>query len=83
MNSGLTVTLDWDTVDAVIEKYLIDSHTSITQQIKILKAKRKRKDYEQEDLENFENVLNGINIMGEWCVFDFQKKVKKHAKQQL
>lgn len=81
MSDGLTVTIDWDTVDAIIENYLIDSHTSITQHIKRLKSKRKREDFEQEDLENFENVLNGINIMGEWCVFDFKKKVKKHAKQ--
>jgi hypothetical protein len=83
MSGGLKILMDWDTVDAVIETYLLDSHFSLTQQIKIIKSKKKPKDFELEDLETFERALEGVEKMGEWCVFDFNKKAKKYAKQQL
>jgi hypothetical protein len=80
MINGLTITVDWDTADAIMEAHLLDTYHSLTDNIKILKSKKKLKDFEKEDLENFKNVLEGIEIVGNWYVFDFDKKKRKKKK---
>lgn len=80
MINGLAITVDWDTADAIMEAHLLDTYHSLTDNIKILKSKKKLKDFEKEDLENFKNVLEGIEIVGNWYVFDFDKKKRKKKK---
>lgn len=77
MKQGLTILVDWDTADAIMEAHLLDTYHSLTDLVKKLKAKKKLKDWEKEDLEQFKRILGGIEIVGEWYVFDFNKKVKK------
>lgn len=74
---GLTITVDWDTADAIMEAHLLDTYWSLTDDIKKLKAKKNLKDWEKEDLEQFKRVLSGIELVAEWYIFDFRKKVKK------
>ena len=80
MINGLTITVDWDTADAIMEAHLLDTYHSLNDNIKILKSKKKLKDFEKEDLENFKNVLEGIEIVGNWYVYDFDKKKRKKKK---
>ena len=53
MIQGLTITVDWDTADAIMEAHLLDTYHSLTDNIKVLKSRKKLKDFEQEDLEQF------------------------------
>jgi len=80
MIQGLTITVDWDTADAIMEAHLLDTYHSLTDNIKVLKSKKKLKDFEQEDLEQFERVLKNIEAVGEWYVYDFDKKKRKKKK---
>jgi hypothetical protein len=80
MIQGLTITVDWETADAIMEAHLLDTYHSLTDNIKVLKSKKKLKDFEQEDLEHFERVLENIDAVGEWYVFDFDKKKRKKKK---
>lgn len=77
MIQGLQIVVDWDTADAIMEAHLLDTYRSLTDEVKKLKSKKKLKDWEHEDLEHFERVLEGIDIIGEWYVFDFNKKKKR------
>lgn len=83
MSEGLKILMDWDTVDEVLEQQILYMHNRISQDIKIYKSKKKLKDWEAEDLEQFERVFAALETLGAYCVFEFDKKVKKYAKQQL
>jgi hypothetical protein len=77
MIQGLQVVVDWDTADAVLEAHLLHTYHELTDQIKRFKSKKKLKDYEHEDLEQFERVIDAIEVIGSWYIFDFDKKKKK------
>lgn len=83
VENGLRVLIDWDTADAIMEEQLLYLNYSVTRDIKRLKSKKKLQDWELEDLENFERLEAALEIVAQWCVFDFAKKAKKYAKQQL
>jgi hypothetical protein len=80
MIQGLTITVDWDTADAIMEAHLLDTYHSLKDNIKVLKSKKKLQDFEQEDLEQFERVLESIEVVGSWYVYDFDKKKRKKKK---
>jgi hypothetical protein len=80
MIQGLTITVDWETADAIMEAHLLDTYHSLTDNIKVLKSKKKLKNFEKEDLEHFERVLEGIEIIGSWYVYNFDKKKRKKKK---
>ncbi len=81
MKQGLTILVDWETADAIMEAHLLNTYTDLTHEVKKFKSKKRLKDYEKEDLEQYERILEGIEIVASWYVFDFEKKVKKHAKK--
>lgn len=83
MSEGLNILMDWDTADEVLEQQLLYMHNRLAQDIKKYKAKKRLLDWEAEDLEQFERVFAAIEILGAYCMFEFDKKVKKYAKQQL
>lgn len=83
MTNGVKVTVDWDTVDEIFEANLFYMYNHLTEDIKKYKAKKKLKDWEAEDLAQFERVAAAIKELGAYCVYEFDKKVKKYAKQQL
>jgi hypothetical protein len=74
---GLMIEVDWDTADAIMEAQLLYTYRDLSEQIKKFKAKKKLKDWEKEDLDHFERVLEGLELIGEWYVFDFHKKKKR------
>jgi hypothetical protein len=74
MKSGLTVTVDWDTAEQIMEAHLLNTYHELTEEVKKLKAKNKLKDFEAKDLEMYERVLGGIEMVSEWYIFDFDKK---------
>ena len=80
MIQGLTITVDWDTADAIMEAHLLDTYHSLKDNIKVLKSKKKLQDFEKEDLEQFERVLESIEVVGSWYVYDFDKKKRKKKK---
>lgn len=80
MIQGLTITVDWDTADAIMEAQLLYTYHSLTDNIKVLKSKKKLQDFEQEDLEHFERVLESIEAVADWYIFDFNKKKRKKKK---
>ena len=43
----------------------------------MLKSKKKLQDFEKEDLEHFKRVLKSIEAVGDWYIFDFDKKKRK------
>jgi len=77
MIQGLKVIVDWETADAVLEAHLLHTYHSLTDDIKRLKSKKKLKEWEKEDIEHFKRVLEGIEIVGAWYIFEFEKKKKK------
>lgn len=83
MKTGLTVQVDWDTVDAIMEQNLLNSYCSLQADIKRFKAKKKLQNWEKEDLDQFERLVEAMDVIGVYFVFDFHKKAKKYAKQQL
>lgn len=83
MMNGLQIVVDWETADAILEQQLLYMYNHLTQDIKRYKAKKKLKDWEAEDLEMFERVAAAIEELGAYCVYEFDKKVKKYAKKQL
>ena len=77
MTSGLTITIDWDTADAIMEAHLLDTYHSLISNIKVLKSKKKLQDFEEEDLEHFKRVLKSLEVIGDWYIFNFDKKKRK------
>lgn len=75
--NGLTIKMDWDTADSVLEAHLLHTYHDLTDQIKRFKSKKKLKDWEADDLQQFERVVEAIEVMGEWYIYDFNKKKKK------
>lgn len=80
MTSGLTITVDWDTADAIMEAHLLDTYHSLISNIKALKSRKKLQDFEEEDLEHFKRVLKSIEVVGDWYIYDFDKKKRKKKK---
>jgi hypothetical protein len=83
MIEGLKIVVDWETVDAIMEANLLHSIHTMKQDVKRLKATKKLKSWQKEDLEHFEKMLVSLTHVAEYYIFDFNKKVKKYAKQQL
>lgn len=83
MKTGLTIQVDWDTVDAVMEQNLLHTYCSLQADIKKLKTKKKLQNWQKEDLDQFERLIEALDLVGTYFVFDFHKKAKKYAKQQL
>lgn len=83
MKNGLTIQVDWDTVDQIMEQNLLDSYCSLQADIKRLKSKKKLQNWEKEDLDQFERLVEAMDVVGAYFVFQFDKKAKKYAKQQL
>lgn len=83
MINGLKIIVDWETADAILEAHLLHSIHTMKQDVKKLKATKKLKDWQKEDLEHFEKMLVSLNHVASYYIFDFDKKVKKYAKQQL
>ena len=83
MKNGLTIQDDWDTVDQIMEQNLLHSYCSLKEDIKRLKSKKKLQDWEKEDLDQFERLVEAMDVIGAYFVYDFDKKAKKYAKQQL
>lgn len=81
--TGLKVNVDWDTIDEIFEANLFHMYNSLKQEMARYKAKKKLKDWEKEDLAQFERVAAAIEELGAYAVYEFDKKVKKYAKQQL
>lgn len=81
--SGLKVNVDWDTIDEIFEANLFHMYNTLLQEKARYKGKKKLKDWEIEDLEQFARVTAAIEELGAYCVYEFDKKVKKYAKQQL
>ena len=81
--TGLQVNVDWDTIDEIFEHNLFHMYNSLKQEMARYKAKKKLKSWEAEDLEQFERVSAAIETLGAYAIYEFDKKAKKHAKQQL
>ena len=81
--TGLKVNVDWDTIDEIFEANLLHMYASLLQEMARYKAKKKLKSWEAEDLEQFERVSSAIETLGAYAIYEFDKKVKKYAKQQL
>lgn len=80
---GLQIVVDWETVDTIMEANLLYTIHSMKQDIKRLKATKKLTDWQKEDLEHFEKMIVSLTHVAEYYIFDFHKKEKKYAKQQL
>lgn len=81
--TGLKVNVDWDTIDEIFEANLLHMYSNLLQEKARYKAKKKLKSWEVEDLEQFERVSAAIETLGAYAIYEFDKKVKKYAKQQL
>lgn len=77
LNTGLKVTVTWDTVDEIMEQNLIQTYKGLVNDVKRLRQHKKLPDYAKEDLANFENILAALDVVGAYYVYDFKKKVKK------
>lgn len=76
-NSGLQITVAWDTVDEIMEKNLIQTYNGLVEDVKRLRKHKKLPDYAKEDLADFERILAALDVVGAYFVYNFKKKVKK------
>lgn len=76
-NNGLKVTVAWDTVDEIMEQNLIQTYNGLVDDVKRLRKHKKLPDYAKEDLEQFKKLLEALDVVGAYFVYDFKKKVKK------
>ena len=81
--TGLKVNVDWETIDEIFETNLLYMYSMLLQEMVRYKAKKKLKDWELEDLAQFERVAAAIETLGAYAVYEFDKKAKKYVKQQL
>jgi hypothetical protein len=61
--------VDNDFCDEIVAARLIGTSKSLKKDIK-------QKNWGQEDLEQFQNVVDALEVVGPWFVFDWKKKVK-------
>ena len=76
-NNGLKVTVAWDTVDEIMEQNLIQTYNGLVDDAKRLRKQKKLSDYAKEDLADFEKILDALDVVGAYYVYNFKKKVKK------
>lgn len=76
-NNGLQITVAWDTVDEIMEKNLIQTYNGLVDDAKRLRKQKKLPDYAKEDLADFERILDALDVVGAYFVYNFKKKVKK------
>ena len=61
--------VDNDFCDEIVAARLIGTAKSLKKDIK-------EKNWGQEDLEQFQNVVDALEVVGPWFVFDWKKKTK-------
>ena len=61
--------VDNDFCDEIVAARLIGTSKSLKKDIK-------EKNWGQEDLEQFQQVVDALEVVGPWFVFDWKKKVK-------
>jgi hypothetical protein len=65
----IKIDIDNDFCDEIVAHRLI-------QTCKSLKKDIKEKNWGQEDLESFQKVVDALEVVGPWFVFDWKKKTK-------
>ena len=64
-------------IDQLVEYELVNSHKMVTQELKRLKELKKPAEHQQEDIVDLTEYLKCLSVVGNWFVWQFDKKVKK------
>jgi hypothetical protein len=78
-----TLEIDDDFVDKIVSERLLHEYTQLNKQIKKLKLKKNIKPYEEEDLKNWNNVINAIDVLFDWYLTPADADIaRKQNKEQ-
>ena len=66
----MMIEIDDDCLDAILSAELISTYKSLKKDLK------NPKQWHEDDLEAFQEVLNALDVVGPFFVFDWKKKVK-------
>jgi hypothetical protein len=64
-------------IDQLVEHELILSYKTTSHELKRLKEIKKPAPHQQEDIVDLTNYLESLKVVGNWFVWQFDKKVKK------
>ena len=64
-------------IDQLIEFELLQSHKMTSQELKRLKALKDKQAHHEEDIVDLTNYLAALKVVGNWFVWQFDKKIKK------
>jgi hypothetical protein len=63
--------------DQLVEHELINSYKMVSNELKRLKELKKPAPHQQEDIVDLTKYLESLMVVGNWFVWQFEKKVKK------
>jgi hypothetical protein len=64
-------------MDQLVEHELIHSYKMVSHELKRLKEIKKPAPHQQEDIVDLTKYLESLKVVGNWFVWQFDKKVKK------
>lgn len=64
-------------IDQIVEHELLDSYKRTSLELKRLKALKDKQEHHEEDIVDLTKYLECLQVVGNWFVWQFDKKVKK------
>ncbi len=64
-------------IDQLVEHELLHSYKMVSHELKRLKEIKKPAPHQQEDIVDLTKYLESLKVVGNWFVWQFDKKVKK------
>jgi hypothetical protein len=64
-------------IDQLVEHELINSYKMVSNELKRLKEIKKPAEHQKEDIVDLTKYLESLKVVGNWFVWQFEKKVKK------
>jgi hypothetical protein len=64
-------------IDQLVEFELLNSYKMTSHELKRLKALKNKEPHHEEDIVDLTNYLAALKVVGNWFVWQFDKKIKK------
>lgn len=72
---NVTMEVPDEFIDSIVEEALTSSYHSTKKELARLKKIKNPADYQQEDIKDMTEYLAALEIVGNWFVWQFRKKV--------
>lgn len=73
---NMTIDVPDEFIDSIVESALLDSYKNTKDELARLKKIKKPAEYQLEDIKDMTEYLAALEIVGNWFVWQFKKKVK-------